>query len=117
MKHQAKRYKLGRTSKHRIALRYNLVRSLVLNGKIVTTHAKAKSIIPIADKLITTAGEESLANYRFVLSKMRGDEVTTKKIFEYGKQFKEKPGGYCRIIKIGQRKGDSAHQSCVILGE
>lgn len=117
MKHQAKRYKLGRTSKHRTALWYNLVRSLVLHGKIVTTHAKAKSIIPIADKLITTASEENLANYRIILSRMRGDEVTTKKIFEYGKQFKEKPGGYFRIVKIGQRKGDSAHQSCVMLAE
>jgi len=114
MRHQAQRYKLGRGTNHRAALWYNLVRSLVLHGKIVTTHAKAKSIVPIANKLVTLAREENLANYRMVLAQMRGDEVAAKKVFEYGKQFKDRPGGYLSIVKIGQRKGDDAQQACIM---
>jgi|AutmiccBRH37_all_1029493.scaffolds.fasta_scaffold51356_1 large subunit ribosomal protein L17 len=117
MKHQAKRYKLGRTTNHRASLWYNLVRSLALHGRIVTTDAKAKSMIPIAEKLVTLAKDESLSAYRSLIAQMRGDETAAKKLREYGEKFKDRNGGYISIVKIGQRKGDAAHQSCVMFVE
>lgn len=117
MKHQAQRYKLGRGTNHRASLWYNLVRSLVLHGKIVTTYAKAKSIVPLASKLVALAKEENLNNYRAVLAQMRGDAIAARKIFEYGKLFAKRPGGYVSIVKMGQRKGDSAQQACIMFVE
>lgn len=120
MRHQAKRYKLGRDTTHRASLWYNLVRSLVLHGRIVTTHAKAKSIIPLASKLVTLAknstleSSDHLTSYRQLLSQMRGDEIAVKKILDYGKKFKDRNGGYFSIVRIGQRKGDAAEQSCIM---
>lgn len=113
MRHQAKRYKLGRGTNHRASLWYNLVRSLVLHGQIITTEAKAKSIVPLASKLVALAKEENLNNYRTVLAEMRGDEVATKKVFEYGKKFAQRSGGYVSIIKYKTRQGDSAQQACI----
>lgn len=114
MKHQAQRYKLGRGTNHRAALWYNLVRSLMLHGKIVTTHAKAKSIVPLADKLVRIAREDDLTSYRKILAAMRGDEIVAKKVLDYGKKFKDRNGGYLSIVRVGQRKGDSAEQSCIM---
>lgn len=113
MKHQAKKYKLGRDTKHRKSLRYNLARSLFLNEKIVTTTAKAKSIISFVDKLITLGKNDDLNAYKAILSNMRSDEIVAKKIIEYSNKFKNRDGGYLRIVKVGQRQGDSAHLSCL----
>ncbi len=116
MNHGRKTYKLGRDSKQRTALWYSLSRSLILYGKIITTDAKAKSLVKIISKLITLAKEENtLSNYRRILSFMRQDEVAAKKLVEYGKIFAERKGGYVSVIKVGQRLGDSAHVSCVRL--
>ena len=115
MKHQAKRYKLGRDTKHRASLWYNLTRSLILHGKIVTTNAKAKSVVHLVDKLISLGKSADLNAYRKILSSMRADEVAAKKIIEYSNKFQDKNGGYTRIVKIGQREGDSAHLSCIML--
>jgi len=117
MKHQAKRYKLGRGTNHRASLWYNLVRSLVLHGKIVTTDAKARSMISLADKLITLAKDDSLNSYRTLIANMRGDELAAKKLLEYGAKFKDRSGGYLSVVKLGQRKGDAAHQACVMFVE
>lgn len=117
MKHQAKRYKLGRNTNHRASLWYNLVRSLALHGKIVTTYVKAKSMVPLAHKLITIAKDDSLNSYRTLIANMRGDELAAKKLLEYGSKFKDREGGYLSIVKIGQRKGDAAQQACVMFVE
>lgn len=117
MKHQITRYKLGRNTNHRASLWYNLVRSLALHGKIVTTFAKAKSMAPIASKLITVAKEDTLNSYRYLIGQMRGDEVAAKKLLEHGAKYKNRNGGYLSIVKIGQRKGDAAQQACISLVE
>lgn len=116
MKHQRKRYKLGRTCSHRGGLWHNLMRSLFLHGKIITTDAKAKAVSVMASKLITMArGNEDLATYRKLLSNVRGDEVVAKKLFDYGKKFEGRAGGYFSIVKIGSRQGDGAPQSCIMV--
>ncbi|WP_342262140.1 50S ribosomal protein L17 [Alphaproteobacteria bacterium endosymbiont of Tiliacea citrago] len=109
MKHQVKHYKLGRDTKHRTALRYNLIRSTVLHKKIDTTLAKAKCVQPILEKLITKAKISNLETRRYLLSFFRNDEIVVKRIFEIAEQLKEINGGYSKIVKLGQRKGDSAH--------
>lgn len=109
MNHQIKRYKLGRDCKHRAALRYNLIRSVVLHKKIDTTLAKAKCVQPILEKLITKAKTNDLATRRYLLAFFRNDEVVVKRIFEIADQLKNVNGGYSKVIKLGQRNGDSAH--------
>lgn len=109
MNHQAKKYKLSRDTKHRAALRYNLVRSFVLHGKINTTFAKTKCVQPILEKLITKAKVENLENRRYFLSFFRNDIVTVNRLFVIAAQLRDVNGGYTKIVKIGQRKGDSAH--------
>ena len=117
MNHQNKNYKLGRDTKHRKSLKYNLVRSMVLHEKIVTTFAKAKYMQPTLEKIISLSKNEDLSSYRALLSFFRNDEVAAKKAFKIGMIMKKRPGGYSKIIKLGQRKGDSAHQACVMFSE
>lgn len=115
MQHQSQRYKLGRDTNQRAALWYNLVRSLVLHGKIITTHAKACSIVTKMSNLVTLAKEKNLNSYRKTLAFFRGDKLAANKLFDhYGIKFKDRPGGYLRVVKLGQRKGDSAHLSCIM---
>lgn len=109
MKHQVKGFKLGRDTKHRAALRYNLVRSVVLHKKIDTTLAKAKCVQPLLEKLITRAKSKNLANMRYLLSFFRNDVVVVNHLFEVAEQMKNINGGYSKIIRFGQRKGDSAY--------
>lgn len=109
MNHQIRRYKLGRDSKHRAALRYNLIRSVILHKKIDTTLAKAKCVQPILEKLITKAKIKDLATRRYLLSFFRNDEVVVKRIFDIAEQLQNVHGGYSKVIKLGQRQGDSAH--------
>ncbi len=115
MNHQISRYKLGRDSKQRAGLWYNLVRSLVLHGRIVTTHAKAKSIISFVDELVTVGKGQDLNSYRRLLAFLRGDEVAAKKITQdYAVRFKDRNGGFVKVVRLGRRKGDSALESCVM---
>lgn len=109
MKHQVKHFKLGRDSKHRTALRYNLIRSVILHKKINTTLAKAKCVQPILEKLVTKAKVSTLEVRRYLLAFFRNDEITVKRLFEISAQLKDVNGGYSKIVKLGQRKGDSAH--------
>ena len=85
----------------------SLARSLVLRGKIMTTEAKAKEIRGIVEKMITRGKVESLANRRMLITQL-GDAESAKKVFATAANYKERPGGYLRIIKMGPRKGDAA---------
>ncbi len=100
--------KLGRAQGPRRALFRTQVTALFKTERIITTEAKAKALRPMAEKLITLAKTDSLAGrrqaLRFVL-----DEVTVKKLFEsLGPKYRERPGGYTRILRIGARRGDAA---------
>lgn len=100
--------KLGRTSAHRRALFRNIITSLFAHGRIETTEAKAREIKRIAESLITTAKRGDLHSRRLVSSYLM-DEAVAKKLFDtIAPQYKDRAGGYTRIIKLGPRRGDAA---------
>ena len=112
MRHRVRGRKLNRSSSHRLALKRNLARSLFLTfgekEHIYTTLEKAKFVKPFAEKLITLAKNKTLHNYRRGIQLLR-DETTVKKLFdEIGPRYRERPGGYTRILRLGVRKGDCA---------
>ena len=86
----------------------NLASSLILYEKVKTTEAKAKSVRPIIEKVITKAKSDSLVNRRYIFSFLPQKQAAKKLIEELAKRFKDRPGGYTRIIKLGTRKGDAA---------
>lgn len=104
MQHARKNRTLNRTRSQRTALLRGLVAALFNEGKIKTTTAKAKELRPLAEKLITTAKDDTVATRRLVASKLgASSETTLKKLFgEIAPQYKERSGGYTRIIKMGQ---------------
>jgi large subunit ribosomal protein L17 len=108
MRHGYKGRQLSRTSGHRRALFANLAAALIKHEQIVTTLPKAKDLRPIVEKLITLAKNGGLANRRLAISRMR-DETQVAKMFDVlAPRYKERSGGYCRILKAGFRHGDNA---------
>lgn len=100
--------KLGRTSSHRDALLRNQVTSLVLHGRLETTEAKAKSIKPLADRMVTLGKKGDLAARRRAAAFLK-DPVAVQKLFDdVAPKYQERNGGYTRIIKTGVRRGDAA---------
>ena len=110
MRHSVKKKKLSRTASHRKALARNLVSALIEHERIETTLAKAKAHRPFAEKLVTLAKEKNLANYRRALSLLGNDKAAVAKLFDVlGPRFKDRPGGYTRILKLEKpRLGDKA---------
>jgi large subunit ribosomal protein L17 len=107
--------KLNRSTAHRQALRRNLARSLFLSfGEreyVVTTREKAKFVRPFAEKLITLAKEKTLHNYRRGLQLLRHEDAVKKLFDEIGPRYKDRPGGYTRILRTSKRRlGDQATQ-------
>jgi large subunit ribosomal protein L17 len=119
MRHRIHGRKLSRSPAHRLALRRNLAKSLFAafgsREYIITTREKAKYVRPFAEKLITLGKEKSLHNYRRGIQ-LLGDETLVKKLFdEIGPRYRERPGGYLRILRTSRRRlGDKASQ--VLLG-
>jgi large subunit ribosomal protein L17 len=108
MRHRVGGRKFGRTTNQRKALFRNLAVSLILNERITTTEAKAKTIRPVVEKLVTMARDDSEHHRRLVMARL-ADERATAKLFDIiGPRFDGQPGGYTRIYKIGIRKGDAA---------
>jgi len=108
MRHQRSGKKLGRDSAHRKALYANLTASLIEHGRIRTTETKAKAVRPVAEKMITLGRDGSIHARRQALAYLRTQEVVHKLFSEVAPRFKERPGGYTRIVKLGPRQGDSA---------
>jgi large subunit ribosomal protein L17 len=108
MRHGHGHRKLNRTHEHRTAMFANMAASLVKHEQIVTTLPKAKELRPVVERLITLAKKGDLAARRLVASRMR-DETQTKKLFDViGPRYKDRQGGYIRIMKAGFRHGDNA---------
>lgn len=107
MRHRKEGRKLKRTSDERRALLKSLANSLILHNKIQTTQAKAKALRPFVERLITKAKEPGLANRRYVL-RFLTKKATQRLFSKVAPKYKERPGGYTRITKIGYRKGDNA---------
>ncbi|HAR35470.1 MAG TPA: 50S ribosomal protein L17 [Acidobacteria bacterium] len=108
MRHRVKRYQLRRNTAHRRALLRNLVTSLLERERIKTTLAKAKAARPVAEKMITLARKDTLAARRLALAYLTKEAAVQKLFAELGPRFKERPGGYTRIVKLGPRSGDGA---------
>lgn len=117
MRHRKGMSKLGRTSAHRKALYRNLVTSLLEHERIETTDAKAREVRRLADKMITLGKRGTLHARRQALSVIRKREVTAKVFDDLAQRFAGRPGGYTRVMKVGQRVGDNAPVSIVELVE
>jgi large subunit ribosomal protein L17 len=108
MRHSNSGRRLGRSVSHRKALFANLAASLIKHEQIVTTLPKAKDLRPIVEKLVTLAKRGDLHARRQAISEMR-DLASVKKLFDtIGPRYKERAGGYTRVLKAGFRHGDSA---------
>jgi large subunit ribosomal protein L17 len=108
--HRAGR-KLGRDASHRKALYSNLAGSLIVHGRIKTTVTKAKAVRPIAEQMITLGRRGDLHARRQAMAYLRSQEVVHQLFAEVGPRFKDRQGGYSRIIRIGPRLGDSAEMA------
>jgi large subunit ribosomal protein L17 len=108
MRHRRSGRKLGRDASHRKALYSNLAGALFEHGRIKTTAAKAKEVKPIAEQMITLARRGGVHARRQALAYLRSQDVVHKLFSDVGPRFADRPGGYCRIIRIGPRQGDAA---------
>ena len=115
MRHRKSGRKLNRNSSHRKAMFKNMTASLVEHEVIKTTLPKAKELRRVAEPLITLAKEDSVANRRLAFDRLRNKATVGKLFTDLGPRFKERPGGYIRIIKCGFRKGDNAPMAYVEL--
>ena len=112
MKHLRKHRKFGRTADFRKSFLWNLVNALIIKERITTTEARAKEIRPIAEKAITMAKIDNLANRRLLLKNLNLKSV--HKLFrELSPALNLRKGGYTRILKIGYRKSDGAKMAII----
>lgn len=117
MRHNKSGRRLSRTTSHRIAMFRNMVTSFLQHERITTTDAKAKELRPIAEKMITLGKKGDLSAVRQAASFIRDKKVVTKLFSVIAPRYQERAGGYTRIIKIGQRLGDSSPMSVIELVE
>ena len=115
MRHRKSGRQLNRNSSHRKAMFQNMANSLFLHEAIKTTLPKAKELRRVVEPLITKAKSDSVANRRHVFSKLRDDTMVAKLFTELGPFYKDRPGGYVRILKAGFRTGDKAPMAFVQL--
>ena len=115
MRHRKSGRQLNRNSSHRKAMFQNMANSLFLHEAIKTTLPKAKELRGVVEPLITKAKSDSVANRRHVFSKLRDDAMVAKLFTELGPFYKDRPGGYIRILKAGFRTGDKAPMAIVQL--
>jgi len=108
MRHQKKTIKLGRTAEHRKALLANQVCSLIEYQRIKTTLAKAKAVRPLAEKMVTLGKRGSIHARRTALATLRQKNAVKKLFDDIAPRSTERKGGYTRLVKLGQRKSDSA---------
>lgn len=108
MRHHRAGKKLGRDSAHRRALYANLACSLIEHGRIRTTQAKAKAVKPFAEQMITLGKRGDLAARRQAIAELRSQDVVKQLFNDVAPRFADRPGGYSRIVKLGQRQGDAA---------
>jgi large subunit ribosomal protein L17 len=113
MRHLNSGRKLNRSGSHRKALFRNMVLSLIRHGRIMTTDAKAKELRRFADKMVTLGKQGDLAARRMAFAFMQSRDAVKKLFDEIAPQFKERAGGYTRVIKFDRRRGDAAPLSVI----
>ena len=115
MRHKVGGRKLQRTSAHRIAMFRNMSASLIKHEQIMTTVAKAKELRPYIEKLITLAKRGGLANRRLAMSRLMDDTQLVKLFDTLAERYKDRNGGYARVIKAGIRASDAAPMAIIEL--
>lgn len=101
--------KLGRTCKHRKSMLANLTKDVIMNEKIETTETRAKEVRNFVDKMITYGKDGSLVSRRKALAFLHNDKEAVKKVFDVlAPRYNNRDGGYTRILKLDERKGDDA---------
>jgi len=115
MRHRTSGRQLNRNSAHREAMFRNMAASLLRHEVITTTVSKAKELRRVAEPLITMAKSDTVHKRRLAFSRLRDRGVVSKLFNELGPRYRERPGGYLRILKMGYRTGDSAPLALVEL--
>ena len=113
MRHQKNTRKLGRTSAHRDAMLANMTVSLIEHNRIRTTLAKAKTLRPFAEKLITLGKKGTLHHRRQAIARLGAPEAVARLFKDIAPRFSERNGGYTRIYKLGPRQSDSAEMALI----
>ncbi len=117
MRHRMKGRKLNRTAEHRKALFMNLSQALIKHEQITTTLPKAKELRGVVDKLITLGKKGGLSNRRLAIARLQDQELVEKLFSTLANRYKEREGGYTRVLKAGFRKGDNAPMAIIELVE
>ncbi len=107
--------KLGRPSDQRKAMLRQMVTYLLEYGQIKTTLSRAKEVAPLAEKMVTLAKKNDLAAYRQALSFLTKEDVAKKLFSELSTKYEKREGGYTRVVRIGQRRGDAAEMAIIQL--
>ena len=115
MRHRKSGRQLGRNSSHRHAMFRNMSVSLLRSETIRTTLPKAKELRRVVEPLITMAKEDGVSRRRRAFDRLRDKEAVGKLFNELGPRYKDRPGGYLRILKMGHRPGDAAPMALVLL--
>lgn len=114
MRHGKHKFKLGVTPSHRKSMMRNFAIELIDHGKIKSTQTRCKATRIFVEKLVTIAKNDTVANRRLVFSKLNNKAATTKLFAEVAPKFKERPGGYTRIIKLADgRVGDNSRMAYI----
>lgn len=114
MRHALKGRRFNRPSSQRLALMKGLANALIKHEQVTTTLAKAKDLRSVVEKLVTRCKDNTLANRRYILSFLNGNEDSASKLLNIlGPRYKERPGGYVRVLKAGFRYGDSAPRAVI----
>jgi large subunit ribosomal protein L17 len=111
MRHLKRTAKLGRTSEHRNAMLANLVCSLIAHKRVTTTLAKAKAARSVAEKMVTLGKKGTIHHRRLAVARLHQEDAARILFKEIAPAFKDRNGGYTRIIKMNQRNGDSAQRA------
>lgn len=115
MRHRKAGRKLNRTASHRKAMFMNLSQALLKHEQIVTTLPKAKDLAPIVEKLITLGKKGGLANRRLAVARLQNEDLVRKVFDDLAERYKERSGGYTRVLKAGYRHGDNAPMAVIEL--
>ena len=113
MRHHNTNRKFGRDRDQRKALLKSLAHALLENGKIITTEAKAKELRPFIEKMVTRALKENIASRRLLVARLGSVVLVKKLIDEIAPKYKDRNGGYTRIVKINTRLGDASKQAII----
>lgn len=111
MRHGNVNRKFGREKNQRAALLSSLAQSLIQKGRIKTTLAKAKEVRPLVEKMVTRSKKDTLQSRRMLTAQL--GERTAQKLIKTASAYKERPGGYLRIVKMGPRMGDAAEMALI----